>query len=94
MSVGVCKCLRRQSPGVLCAARSLSGPEVDVLGPAQGILGSIPWNALVFFTLWLQLLGFTDFTASLLMATFTGGCALGQLLGGILGAQLLHDCRT
>ena len=31
-------------------------------------MGNIPWNALVFFTLYLQLLGMSDFDASLLMA--------------------------
>jgi hypothetical protein len=31
-------------------------------------VGNIPWNALVFFTLYLQLLGMSDFDASLLMA--------------------------
>ena len=51
----------------------------------QGIVGSMPWNAMVFFTLWLQLLGFSDFVASVLMAIFASGCALGQLLGGMLG---------
>ena len=55
----------------------------------QGIVGSLPWNAMVFFTLWLQLLGFSNFMASLLMATFAGGCALGQLLGGALGEHCL-----
>ena len=34
---------------------------------SQGIVGNIPWNALVFFTLYLQLLGMSDFHASLLM---------------------------
>lgn len=38
----------------------------------QGIVGSIPWTALVFFTLYLQLLGMTDFAASVLMALFLG----------------------
>ena len=51
----------------------------------QGIVGSTPWNAMVFFTLWLQLLGFSDYSASLLMAIFAGGCALGSALGGFLG---------
>jgi hypothetical protein len=55
---------------------------------AQGIVGSTPWNAMVFFTLWLQLLGFSDLAASVLMATFALGCALGSLLGGCLGAGL------
>lgn len=51
----------------------------------QGIVGSTPWNAMVFFTLWLQLLGFTDYSASVLMALFAGGCAIGSALGGYLG---------
>ena len=40
---------------------------------------------MVFFTLWLQLLGFTDYSASVLMALFAGGCAIGSALGGYLG---------
>ena len=51
----------------------------------QGIVGSTPWNAMVFFTLWLQLLGFTDYSASVLMALFAGGCAVGSAVGGYLG---------
>ncbi len=51
----------------------------------QGIVGSMPWNAMVFITLWLQLLGFSDFAASLLMALFALGSALGGLLGGAIG---------
>ena len=38
----------------------------------QGIVGSVPWTALVFLTLYLQLLGMTDFAASVLMAVFLG----------------------
>ncbi len=53
----------------------------------QGIVGSTPWNAMVFFTLWLQLTGFSNFAAAALMAVFAGGCALGGLLGGYLGAR-------
>ena len=51
----------------------------------QGIVGSTPWNAMVFFTLWLQLLGFTDYSASVLMALFALGCAIGSAVGGYLG---------
>lgn len=51
----------------------------------QGILGSTPWNALVFFTLYLQLLGMSDAASSSLMAVFLGGTALGGLLGGWVG---------
>ena len=39
----------------------------------QGIVGNIPWNAMVFFTLYFQLLGMSDFDASLLMV-----CALSE----------------
>ena len=42
----------------------------------QGIVGSIPWTALVFFTLYLQLLGMTDVAASVLMALFLGSTGL------------------
>lgn len=48
----------------------------------QGIVGSLPWNAMVFFTLWFQLIGFQDYTASFLMSTFTLGCAFGGVVGG------------
>eukprot|EP00879_Flechtneria_rotunda_P014283 GHRR01014921.1.p1 GENE.GHRR01014921.1~~GHRR01014921.1.p1 ORF type:complete len:482 (+),score=156.06 GHRR01014921.1:483-1928(+) len=41
----------------------------------QGIVGCFPWQAMVFFTLWLQLNGFNDSTASLLVATFGAGVA-------------------
>ena len=47
--------------------------------------GSIPWQALVMLTLWLQLLGFSNFQASMLSAIFTLGNAFGGLLGGALG---------
>ncbi|KAI7836114.1 hypothetical protein COHA_009993 [Chlorella ohadii] len=54
----------------------------------QGIVGSIPWVAMTWFTTWLQLLGFSDLYAATLMATFSIGCALGGLLGGTLGDRL------
>ena len=54
----------------------------------QGIVGSTPWNGMVFFTMWLQLMGFSDFTASSLMAIFAGGCACGSYLGGVIGKSL------
>lgn len=49
-----------------------SGVQAIVL---QGIVGCFPWQAMVFFTLWLQLTGFNDTTASLLVATFGAGVA-------------------
>ncbi|KAF6251986.1 hypothetical protein COO60DRAFT_1555686 [Scenedesmus sp. NREL 46B-D3] len=54
----------------------------------QGIVGCFPWQAMVFFTLWLQLTGFSDSTASLLVATFGAGVAGGALLGGAVGDRM------
>lgn len=51
----------------------------------QGIMGTIPWNALVFLTLYMQLMGMSDFDASMLMSLFLGSTALGGLLGGLIG---------
>ena len=48
-------------------------------------MGSIPWNALLFFTLYLQLIGMSDFSASMLVSLFFGAVALGNLLGGWVG---------
>lgn len=48
-----------------------------VIVVTQGIVGSTPWNALVFNTLYLQLLGFSDFQSSLVAALFLGGTAFG-----------------
>lgn len=51
----------------------------------QGIAGSIPWSALVFLTLYFQLLGMSDAQASFLVALFLAGTAFGGLLGGFVG---------
>ena len=51
----------------------------------QGILGSTPWNALVFLTVYLQLIGFSDMDAALVNSVFLAGAALGGVLGGVVG---------
>lgn len=51
----------------------------------QGIVGTFPWNALVFMTHYLQLLGMSNAQASVIMSTFLGASALGGLLGGVVG---------
>ena len=43
----------------------------------QGIVGSMPWNALAYLTLWFQLLGFSDVQASLMKAVFSLGTSVG-----------------
>ena len=48
----------------------------------------MPWNAVGYFTMWLQTLGFSDVPAATLTALFWGGTALGNLLGGVVGDLL------
>ena len=50
-------------------------------------MGTIPWNALVFLTLYFQLMGMSDFHASMLMSLFLGSVAFGGLLGGFIGDE-------
>lgn len=71
---------------VLCR-EVLSVIKVPTFGiiVAQGIAGSVPWSAMAFLTLYLQLLGMSDAAASGLVALFLGGVALGGLLGGWVG---------
>ena len=52
----------------------------------QGVVGTMPWVALGFMTLYLQLLGFSDMAAALLVAMFSLGASLGNLGGGYIGA--------
>lgn len=42
----------------------------------------MPWNAITFLTLWLQLLGFSDWEASVLSAAFYGASSSGAFIGG------------
>jgi hypothetical protein len=51
----------------------------------QGVMGSIPWQGMVFFTLWLQLKGLSDGAAAGVYAMFLTGTAFGGALGGFLG---------
>ena len=67
---------------ITCGSSALEGPTTCTLHsfkvscPTQGIVGSVPWTALVFLTLYLQLLGMTDFAASVLMAVFLGSTGM------------------
>ncbi|XP_078181015.1 uncharacterized protein LOC144574814 [Carex rostrata] len=51
----------------------------------QGIVGSIPWTALVFFTMWFELIGFDNKSSAVLNSIFTIGCSCGSLIGGLIG---------
>ncbi|KAL4582557.1 hypothetical protein LXL04_007109 [Taraxacum kok-saghyz] len=54
----------------------------------QGLVGSLPWTAMVFFTMWFQLIGFDHKQAATLLSLFGAGCSLGSLLGGMIADRL------
>ncbi|XP_031480617.1 uncharacterized protein LOC116250814 [Nymphaea colorata] len=54
----------------------------------QGIVGSLPWTAMVFFTMWFELIGFGHKSSAALLSLFAIGCALGSLLGGYLADRV------
>eukprot|EP00746_Dinoflagellata_sp_MGD_P024372 gnl/MRDRNA2_/MRDRNA2_157203_c0_seq1.p1 gnl/MRDRNA2_/MRDRNA2_157203_c0~~gnl/MRDRNA2_/MRDRNA2_157203_c0_seq1.p1 ORF type:complete len:429 (+),score=62.31 gnl/MRDRNA2_/MRDRNA2_157203_c0_seq1:25-1287(+) len=51
----------------------------------QGIFGSIPYSALAFLTMWLQYLGFADFSAAAIASCQIIGHVLGSLVSGCVG---------
>ena len=65
-------------------ARIVTIPTFGII-VLQGIVGTTPWSALVFLTLYFQLIGLSDFSASLLMAVFLAANAAGGYLGGLIG---------
>jgi len=69
----------------LCQAAVFMRLPTFMIVILQGIVGSSPWNAMVFFTLYFQLLGMSDFSAALLYALFLAGTAAGGLIGGWVG---------
>ncbi|KAI3768068.1 hypothetical protein L2E82_18500 [Cichorium intybus] len=54
----------------------------------QGLVGSLPWTAMVFFTMWFELIGFDHKQAATLLSLFGAGCSFGSLLGGIIADRL------
>ncbi|KAG9440911.1 hypothetical protein H6P81_021076 [Aristolochia fimbriata] len=54
----------------------------------QGVVGSLPWTAMVFFTMWFELIGFDHNSSAILLSLFAIGCALGSLLGGLIADQI------
>ncbi|EOX92137.1 Major facilitator superfamily protein, putative [Theobroma cacao] len=55
---------------------------------AQGVCESIPWSALSFAPLWLDLNGFSHETQAFLMTLFVIAGSLGGLFGGRMGDML------
>uniref|UniRef100_A0A6N2LB27 Major facilitator superfamily (MFS) profile domain-containing protein n=1 Tax=Salix viminalis TaxID=40686 RepID=A0A6N2LB27_SALVM len=56
----------------------------------QGIVGSLPWTAMVFFTMWFELIGFSHNKTAALLSVFAVGCSLGSLLGGLIADRMSH----
>ncbi|KAK9285001.1 hypothetical protein L1049_024183 [Liquidambar formosana] len=56
----------------------------------QGIVGSLPWTAMVFFTMWFELIGFDHNGAAALLSIFATGCAMGSLIGGLVADRMSH----
>lgn len=54
----------------------------------QGIVGSLPWTAMVFFTMWFELIGFDHNGAAAMLSLFAIGCATGSLLGGFIADRM------
>ncbi|XP_047320155.1 putative glycerol-3-phosphate transporter 2 [Impatiens glandulifera] len=54
----------------------------------QGLVGSLPWTAMVFFTLWFELIGFDHNSTATLLSLFAAGCAMGSFLGGIIADRM------
>ncbi|EFH60402.1 hypothetical protein ARALYDRAFT_900245 [Arabidopsis lyrata subsp. lyrata] len=56
----------------------------------QGIVGSVPWTAMIFFTMWFELIGmrFDHNKTAALNGVFTTGHAIGYLVGGIVADKM------
>jgi MFS family permease len=66
------------------ARRVLSVPTFQII-VAQGIAGSIPWSALNFSAMWLELVGFSHWETSVITGLYLFATALGALFGGLVG---------
>ncbi|CAA0839588.1 Major facilitator superfamily protein [Striga hermonthica] len=54
----------------------------------QGLVGSVPWTAIVFITLWFELIGFDHNSSATLVGLFAAGCAVGSFVGGVIADRL------
>ena len=61
---------------------------------AQGLFGSIPWNALTYSTFYFQVNGLSDTSAAALTTIFQLSCAFGNLIGGFVGDAMAGRCRN
>jgi MFS family permease len=52
---------------------------------AQGVIGSLPWNAILFMVTWFEYIGFDPTTAGIMFVVIAIGAALGNFYGGVFG---------
>ena len=51
----------------------------------QGVIGSLPWNAILFIVAWFEDIGFGIDIANYMFLFMAVGAAIGNLLGGVIG---------
>ncbi|CAK9153091.1 unnamed protein product [Ilex paraguariensis] len=54
----------------------------------QGVVGSLPWTAIVFFTFWFELMGFDHNSTAAINSLFGAGCAMGSFIGGLVADRM------
>uniref|UniRef100_A0A453M6Z9 Major facilitator superfamily (MFS) profile domain-containing protein n=1 Tax=Aegilops tauschii subsp. strangulata TaxID=200361 RepID=A0A453M6Z9_AEGTS len=69
-------------------ARSVMKVRTFQIIVLQGIVGSLPWTAVVFFTMWFELIGFDNKSSAGLNSLFAIGCASGSFLGGVIADRV------
>ncbi|PKA46668.1 hypothetical protein AXF42_Ash019651 [Apostasia shenzhenica] len=72
----------------LSAMRSVMKVQTFQIIILQGIVGSLPWTAMVFFTMWFELIGFDNKNSAALISLFAVGCAGGSFLGGFIADRI------
>ncbi|KMZ71306.1 Major facilitator superfamily transporter [Zostera marina] len=70
------------------AIRSVTKVKTFQIIVLQGIVGMLPWTAMVFFTMWFELIGFDHSRTAGLLSLFAIGCAIGSFLGGLIADRI------
>jgi MFS family permease len=51
---------------------------------AQGVVGTIPWNGIMFMVAWFEYIGFDPLIAGIMFVVIALGSAIGNFLGGLI----------
>ncbi|XP_039119669.1 uncharacterized MFS-type transporter YfnC-like isoform X2 [Dioscorea cayenensis subsp. rotundata] len=70
------------------AARAVIKVRTFQIIVLQGIVGSFPSRAMVFFTMWFELIGFDNNSSAGLISLFAIGCAIGSFIGGLIADRI------